>query len=376
MAIKKVVDEFGAALWVDPELQLNKRLTGIVTAVQQNGFAAVSSSLYMSTCGSSIVGFRQNGTVNAINILKEWSQLALQLNISDCKYSSTIAKASCGKVTVNWADHTLSLLVPQSKRSCQYLVSEEINAHNTALQKYYLSKQNNICPNKSVCILTGNQSYSMNKKELPVASALRRNKERYASTHGYHFIEEGRTYFERKNAGYSGANWGKLDSILMNLHDCELLLFVDSDAIFTNFSTKVESFFALPEAKDKDMLIVKPSSNRFINAGVILMQNTENTHAFFLASIDQQLWSKDWRFRWGFEQSAMWHLIHPLHSIWRHIIHVFKGDHTLQGLCGFSDGHCLWRPGDFIAHFAPPRVPTKLMDRFMKEHSDIVHVKE
>jgi len=118
VAIKKVVDEFGAALWVDPELQLNKHLTGIVTAVQQNGFAAVSSSLYTSTCSSSIVGF-QNGTVNAHNILKEWSQLALQLNISDCKYSSTIAKASCGKVTVNWADHTLSLLVPQPKRSCQ-----------------------------------------------------------------------------------------------------------------------------------------------------------------------------------------------------------------------------------------------------------------
>jgi len=27
VAIKKVVDEFGAALWLDPELQLNMQLT-------------------------------------------------------------------------------------------------------------------------------------------------------------------------------------------------------------------------------------------------------------------------------------------------------------------------------------------------------------
>ena len=374
-AIKKVVDEFGTALWLDPQLELNKHFTDVCTAFEQNGFVAASSSAdlrHNSTCSSSLVGC-QRGNENAYNILKEWSQLTLQVVISNCRYSSTVLNSSCGKGTVNWADHTLNLLLSQSRESCQYLVSQEIHTHDTPLQKHYRSKQDSICPNISVCILTGNQTYP-NMKDLRVASELRQNKEKYASTHGYHFIEEGRPYIERKNSGYSGANWGKMDSILTHLDDCRLLFFVDSDAIFTNFSIKVESFFALPEAKDKDMLIVKPSCNRFINTGVMLMRNTENIRALFLASMDQQSWNRDWRFRFGFEQSAMWGLVRPARSIWRHSIHVFDGDHTLQGLCGFSDGHCLWRPGDFIAHFAPPRLPGKLMERFMKEHSDIVHV--
>ena len=375
VAIQKVVDEFGTALWLDPQLELNKHFTDIFAAFERNGFVAASSSVdirHNSTCSSSLVGC-QRGNENAYNILKEWSQLTLQVVISNCRYSSTIVKASCGKGTVNWADHMLSFLLSQSKESCQYLVSQEVHTHDTPLQKHFLSKQDSICPIKSVCILTGNQTYNM--KDLRVASALRQNKEKYASTHGYHFIEEGRPYIERKNSGYSGANWGKMDSILNHLDDCRLLFFVDSDAIFTNFSIKVESFFALPEAKDKDMLIVKPSCNRFINTGVMLMRNTENIRALFLASMDQQSWNRDWRFRFGFEQSAMWGLVRPARSIWRHSVHVFEGDHTLQGLCGFSDGHCLWRPGDFIAHFAPPRLPEKRMERFMKEHSDIVHVK-
>ena len=375
VAIQKVVDEFGAALWLDPELQLNNHLSDIFAAVEQNGFAAVHSLGFRHNsnhCSSRVVGFRK-GNRNAYNILKKWSQLTLQdVIISNCTYSSTMVKASCGKVTVYWADHTLNLLVPPSNESCQYTVSQKVHGYET-LQKFYLSNQNNICPRKPACILTGSQSHDM--KQLRVASALRRNKKRYASTHGYHFIEEGRPYFERKNSGYSGANWGKFDSILNHLDDCRLLFFVDTDAIFTNFSIKLESFFAVPEAKDKDMLIVIPSYDGFINTGAILMRNTENSHALLLASMDQQSWNRDWRFIWGFEQSAMWDLVRPVHSIWRHSIHMFEGDRTLQALCGFSDGKCFWRPGDFIAHFAPPRRPEKIMAKFMNEHSDIVHTK-
>ena len=69
------------------------------------------------------------------------------------------------------------------------------------------------------------------------------------------------------------------------MEDCKLLLFVDSDVIFTNFSTKLEPFFALPEAKGKGMLIAKPFSSRTVNTRVILMRGTENIHAFFLASM-------------------------------------------------------------------------------------------
>ena len=375
VAIQKVVDEFGTALWLDPELHPNKQFTDILTAIEENGFVAVSYSLdfrHNSSCGSTIVGF-QGGNENAYNMLKEWTRLTSRMMLKDCRYSSTMVKASCGEGTVNWADHTLSMLVSHSKERCQYIASQGVHAYKTPLQKFYLSEKSVLCPNASAtCILTGNQTYS-NTKEFAVGSALRRNKEMYASTHGYRYIEGGRTYAERKNSGYSAPYWGKVDSILNHLDDCKILLFVDSDVIFTNFSIKVESFFTLPEANGKDMLIVKPTSSRSINTGVMLMKNTENTRALFLATMDLQSWPSDWQKRFGYDQSAMWNLIGSVHSIWRRTIHVFEGDHTLQSLCGFSDSRCFWRPGDFIAHFAPPRIPAEPMARFMKEHSDIVH---
>ena len=108
MVIKEVVDEFGAALWLDPELQLNMNLTDILMAIDQNGFVALSSSMDLRhnyACGSSIVGFQKEN--NVYNVLKEWRQLAFQVMLKNCTYSSTIAKASCGDTTINWADHTL-----------------------------------------------------------------------------------------------------------------------------------------------------------------------------------------------------------------------------------------------------------------------------
>ena len=64
VVIKEVVDEFGAALWLDPELQLNMNLTDILIAIEQNGFVAVSSSLDLRhnyACGSSIVAWISKG---------------------------------------------------------------------------------------------------------------------------------------------------------------------------------------------------------------------------------------------------------------------------------------------------------------------------
>jgi len=107
----------------------------------------------------------------------------------------------------------------------------------------------------------------------------------------------------------------------------------------------------------------------------VLMRNTDNARALLLASMDEQRWSTDWRFKFGYEQSAMWELLRPVNSTWRNVVHVSTSDHTLQGFCGFIHvflvlyGHCLWQPGDFLAHFAPPYSPAGHIARFMKEHS-------
>ena len=45
MTFKKVVEEFGLALWLDPKLQLNMRLTDMFMQLSRMDLVAVSSSL-------------------------------------------------------------------------------------------------------------------------------------------------------------------------------------------------------------------------------------------------------------------------------------------------------------------------------------------
>jgi len=130
-----------------------------------------------------------------------------------------------------------------------------------------------------------------------------------------------------RGVGNSGPNWGKLDEVLKYLDECETLLFVDTDTVFTNFSIKAESFLDLPEVQGKDMFIVVPSSDQYINAGVLLMRSTDNVRALLLATMDEQRWSTDWRFKFGFEQSALWELLRPVNSSWRNFVHLSTNDH-------------------------------------------------
>ena len=150
--------------------------------------------------------------------------------------------------------------------------------------------------------------------------------------------------------------------------ECQLVIFVDSDAIFTNFSMKVKTLFDLFQAKDKQMFVTVPSLDRYINAGVTLMHNSDDARALLLAAMDEQQWSTNWRTTWGFEQSAMWELIRPPNSRWKSIINISEDDHTLQGLCGFSNGCCLWKPGDFIIHFAAAASKAIEIAKFIKDH--------
>lgn len=48
-------------------------------------------------------------------------------------------------------------------------------------------------------------------------------------------------------------------------------------------------------------------------------------------------------------------LLLPLRTEGQHC--KVRTNHTIHAVCGFSDGNGLRRPEDFIAYFAPPRVP-------------------
>ena len=366
VAIKKVFDEDGAALWLDPEIQLKTSLKNIFGSIELHEIVALETNPT-----TALVGFQNK----SYNILKKWEEETQKITPNKCKYSSVIAKASCGKATVSWPDFTFKKLILQSGQKCSYLdfESQLYTKAQTLLQKYYLSQQEKICKQDSVCILSGDQYYRRPGQDLTsIGLQLLQNKKGYCLAHGYRYINIGGMYTERKNSGKSSrhtdCNWAKFDGMLEYSQECQLVLFLDTDAIFTNFSMKVETLFDLFQAKDKQMFINVPSLDGYINAGAILMRNSNDARSLLLAAMDEQQWSKNWRTTWGFEQSAMWELIRPPNSRRRSIIHISEDDHTLQGLCGFSKGRCLWKPGDFIIHFAPPPNKAKEIAKFIKDH--------
>ena len=172
-------------------------------------------------------------------------------------------------------------------------------------------------------------------------------------THGYKYINVGWMFTERGNSRNTQCNWAKFDGMLKYSQECQLILFWDTDAIFTNFSIKVDSFFDLVEAKNKQMFISAPNSGGKLNTRVILMRNSDDACALLLSTMDEQRWSKDWRTTRNYEQSALWEVIHSANSPWRNIIHVSENDHTLQGVCGYQDGRCLWQTSLFILLHLP-----------------------
>jgi hypothetical protein len=55
------------------------------------------------------------------------------------------------------------------------------------------------------------------------------------------------------------------------------------------------------------------------------------------------------------EQAAMW--ITMGRPKFRPSVYICKDDSVINSLCEFSDGSCLWKAGDWMAHFAPTNCP-------------------
>ena len=58
-----------------------------------------------------------------------------------------------------------------------------------------------------------------------------------------------------------------------------MLLWVDSDCIFTNINKTIESHFE--KYPDKELLMNWPKTDKMLNSGVILIKNTKSTRDFF-----------------------------------------------------------------------------------------------
>ena len=192
VAIKKVFDEDGAALWLDPEIQLK---TSLKNMFEQHEIVALETNPT-----TALVGFQNK----SYNILKKWEEETQKITLNKCKYSSVIAKASCGKATVSWPDFTFKKLILQSGQKCSYLdfESQLYTKAQTLLQKYYLSQQEKSA-NKilSAFYLVTSSYYRHPGQDLTsIGLQLLQNKEGYCLAHGYRYINIGGMYTERKLA--------------------------------------------------------------------------------------------------------------------------------------------------------------------------------
>ena len=121
----------------------------------------------------------------------------MQILISNCQ--SILWKSN----SYSWPDFTFKKLILQSGQKCSYLdfESQLYTKAQTLLQKYYLSQQENICKQDSVCILSGDQYYRRPGQDLTsIGLQLLQNKEGYCLAHGYRYINIGGMYTERKLA--------------------------------------------------------------------------------------------------------------------------------------------------------------------------------
>ena len=144
-----------------------------------------------------------------------------------------------------------------------------------------------------------------------------------------------------------------MHAILKYLGDCEILLWIDADAVFTNIGKSLSSFFE--QEKGMELLISRPISDRILNAGVLLMRGTKSIRDFFVNVTNGKAWKSNWCSEWTLEQSAINDQLQSGSLNGKYVIK--HDDRFLQSLCGYNNGQCKWTKDDFIAHFAPPACP-------------------
>lgn len=78
-----------------------------------------------------------------------------------------------------------------------------------------------------------------NRINSELYSIVHNNHKNYCDTNGYEYIEVNDF---RKWPSRSFPHFHKFDLIKEALNDCDYLLYIDFDAVFTNFSLRVEDF--------------------------------------------------------------------------------------------------------------------------------------
>ncbi|KAF9916230.1 hypothetical protein BX616_004279 [Lobosporangium transversale] len=162
---------------------------------------------------------------------------------------------------------------------------------------------------KSIAVLTSSYIYAdMCMAEASLPSAM--NKRTYAAKHGYDFVARA-AEFAQEEFRHRRLVWGKIGAIQKTLPHYEWLLWMDMDAVVANMDKDVREIIQLAEerslkegkGKDIGLIVSRPLKDKMINAGVMLIKNTEWSHRFW-SEVQRR---KDWYNRSpSYEQGAIW----------------------------------------------------------------------
>lgn len=193
------------------------------------------------------------------------------------------------------------------------------------------------------------------------------NKREYAKRHGYDFVARSSEFAQEEFRGRRLV-WGKIGAIQKVLPHYEWLLWMDMDAIVANLDKDVREIIRLAEELNEredaeiSMIVARPPKDKMLNAGVMLIKNTDWSRRFFNEVQRRKGW---YHHPPSFEQGAIWEVMQE--ERWSSGVHLFKDDHTMNTFPKY------YEKGDFIIHFAPagcPAVPVlEALDKIMKGES-------
>ncbi|KAF9430965.1 hypothetical protein BGZ94_001309 [Podila epigama] len=235
-------------------------------------------------------------------------------------------------------------------------LAEKMNILPTAPCAYDRARKSNIA------VLTSSYVYvdmCMAEASLPSAE----NKRLYAAKHGYDFVARSAEFAQEEFRGRRLV-WGKIGAIQKVLPHYEWLLWMDMDAIVADMDKDVREIIRMAkeasQRPDISLIVARPVKDKMLNAGVMLIRNTEWSRRFLKEVQRRRSW---YHRKPSFEQGAIWEVIQE--DEWKDGVHLFdRDDHTMNTFPRY------YEDGDFIIHFAPagcPAVPVLEALRKIKE---------
>ncbi|KAF9280362.1 hypothetical protein BGZ74_002623 [Mortierella antarctica] len=203
----------------------------------------------------------------------------------------------------------------------------------------------------NIAVLTSSYIYvDMCMAEASIPSA--ENKRAYAKRQGYDFVARSAEFAQEEFRGRRLV-WGKIGAIQKVLPHYEWLLWMDMDAIVADIDKDVRDIIRkAEEASEREdaeisMIVSRPLKDKMLNAGVMLIKNTDWSRRFF----NEVQRRKGWYHRSpSYEQGAIWEVMQE--DRWKSGYLLFdRDDHTMNTFPKYYDD------GDFIIHFAPAGCP-------------------